>query len=75
MQVMLFECRQRSLRWGLLLPVEAGAPEWRGVEVRALATYPREAEGVDALLELEASCRAAAVQHLTSLPNHNARND
>jgi hypothetical protein len=53
MRVMLFECSQRSMRWGLLLPVEAGAPEWRGVDVRALAVYPREPEGVEALRELE----------------------
>jgi hypothetical protein len=60
MHVMLFECRQRSLRWGLLLPVEAGAPEWRGVDVRALNVYPREAEGVEALRELEATLLPAA---------------
>jgi hypothetical protein len=60
MRVMLFECRQRSVRWGLLLPVEAGAPEWRGVDVRALAVFPREAEGVDALRELERGLLASS---------------
>jgi hypothetical protein len=34
MRVTLFECRQRSLRWGLLLPADADAPEWAGIELR-----------------------------------------
>ena len=67
MQVMIFECRQRSLRWGLLLPVEAGAPEWRGMDVRALAVCPRETEGVEGLREQEASFRADGSECLASL--------
>jgi hypothetical protein len=54
MRVTLFECRQRSLRWGLLLPADMDAPDWGGIELRPLAVYPHEADGVAALRTLDA---------------------
>jgi hypothetical protein len=73
MRVMLFECRQRSLRWGMLLPVEGNAPDWRGVEVRPLAVYPSEAEGVAALRTLDAVLIADGLLRLASLRRSGAR--
>jgi hypothetical protein len=67
MRVTLFECRLRSLRWGLLLPAEMDAPEWGGIELRPLAVYPREADGVAALRTLDAVLLADGLLRLASL--------
>ena len=67
MRVTLFECRRRSLRWGLLLPAEMDAPDWGGIELRPLAVYPHEAEGVPALPTLEAVLTADCLLRLASL--------
>lgn len=67
MRVTLFECRQRSLRWGLLLPADIDPPDWPGVELRSLAVYPREAEGVAALRTLDAVLIADGLLRLASL--------
>lgn len=67
MRVTLFECRRRMLRWGLLLPVDVGTPEWRGVEMRPLAVYPHEADGVAALRTLDAVLIADGLLRLASL--------
>jgi len=64
MRVILYECSQRSLRWALLLPANASAPDWQGVEVTALRVYPCEAHGVAALSSL------AAVLAAGNLPTH-----
>jgi hypothetical protein len=67
MRVTLFECRQRSLRWGLLLPADVEKPDWKGIEVRALAVYPHEADGVAALRTLDAVLTADGLLRLSSL--------
>ena len=67
MRVTLFECRQRSLRWGLLLPADMGTPDWGSIEVRALAVYPHEADGVAALRTLDAMLTAEGLLRLASL--------
>ena len=67
MRVTLFECRQRSLRWGLLLPAEMDAPDWGGIELRPLAVYPHEADGVAALRTLDAVLTADGLLRLASL--------
>jgi hypothetical protein len=67
MRVTLFECRQRSLRWGLLLPADMDVPDWGGIELRPLAVYPREAEGVAALRTLDAVLTADGLLRLASL--------
>ncbi len=68
MKVMLFECRKRSLSWGLLLPTETPTPEWQGVELRPLSAYPHEAEGVAALRTLDAVPVSEGLIRLASLP-------
>jgi hypothetical protein len=40
MRVTLFECRQRSLRWGLLLPADMDAPDWGGIELETARGLP-----------------------------------
>ena len=67
MRVTLFECRQRSLRWGLLLPADVDAPDWAGIELRPLAVYPHEADGVAALRTLDAVLAADGLMRLASL--------
>jgi hypothetical protein len=67
MRVTLFECRRRSLRWGLLLPSEMDVPDWGGIELRPLAVYPHEAEGVAALRTLDAVLTADGLLRLASL--------
>ena len=67
MRVTLFECRQRSLRWGLLLPADMDAPDWGGIELKPLAVYPHEADGVAALRTLDAVLTADGLLRLASL--------
>jgi hypothetical protein len=67
MRVTLFECRRRSLRWGLLLPAEIDVPDWGEIELRPLAVYPHEAEGVAALRTLDAVLTADGLLRLASL--------
>jgi hypothetical protein len=67
MRVTLFECRLRSLRWGLLLPADMDAPDWGGIELRPLAVYPHEADGVAALRTLDAVLTADGLLRLASL--------
>jgi hypothetical protein len=73
MRVTLFECRQRSLRWGLLLPADMDAPDWGGIELRPLAVYPHEADGVAALRTLDAVLTADGLLRLASLRPRAAR--
>jgi hypothetical protein len=73
MRVTLFECRQRSLRWGMLLPADMDAPDWGGIELRPLAVYPHEADGVAALRTLDAVLTAEGLLRLASLRPRSSR--
>ncbi len=66
-KVMLFECRQGILRWGLLLPVSADVPFWADVALRPGGTFASEAEGLRALRALEASIDGAGHRRPASL--------
>jgi hypothetical protein len=67
MRVMLYECSQRSLRWGLLLPTDASAPNWQGVEVSALSVHACESDGVAALRRLEIALDRSGNRRLASI--------
>jgi hypothetical protein len=43
------------------------APDWGGIELRALAVYPHEADGVAALRTLDAVLTADGLLRLASL--------